>query len=671
MNEQNKTREGLLNDLRKLRQEYDDLKTLYETDISERKLSQKKFRDNEAKFQSLFMNMSEGSSLHELSYNDRGVAEDYIIIETNPAFEMILGMARENVIGKTSREAYGVDEPPYFEIYKQVAITGEPIAFETYFPPLAKHFSISVYCPYKGGFATIFEDITERKRIEQDLRVSLSKYKVLFDSSPVGITISDSRGQIIESNHLAKNLLGLSSEEQEKRSIIGEEWRIVRPDGTPMPASEFASVRALKEQRHIENVEMGIVKSQNQITWINVSAAPIPMEGYGVTITYHDISARKLAEESLRQTNDYLENLINYANAPIIVWDPQFRITRFNHAFEFLTGLNEAEVIGQSLEILFPPSLIEDSLMLIRKTLTGERWETVEIKIQHIDGSVRTVLWNSATLFNPDGITPIATIAQGKDITARKQTEAELNLKNEELLKTIAEKDKFFSIIAHDLRSPISSFLGLSQIMAEELHTLTLDQIQNIAVKMRKSASNLYELLENLLTWSLLQRGITTFEPSSFLLISKISESVQLISESAHPKEISINVEIPEDLEIYADENMFATVIRNLISNAVKFTPKYGKINISAKSSNDNMIQISVNDTGIGMSKILIANLFRLDENTNRKGTDGELSTGLGLLICKDFVERHGGNLWVESEEGKGSTFYFTVSKASSACLPL
>jgi len=375
-----------------------------------------------------------------------------------------------------------------------------------------------------------------------------------------------------------------------------------------------------------------------------------------------DITERKRKEDSLRDTNAYLENLLNYANAPIIVWDPHFRITRFNHAFESLTGRSEAGVIGQSLEILFPPALVDDSMALIRKTLTGERWETVEIKILHRDGSVRTVLWNSATLFLPDGLTPIATIAQGNDITARKQAETALNLKNEELLRTIAEKDKFFSIIAHDLRNPFNAFLGFTQIMAEELNTMTLDQIQKIAISMRNSANNLYQLLENLLEWSRLQRGMITYEPSTFFLMPKISNSMQSVLESARQKEITINYEVPENIEIYADENMFGTLIRNLASNAVKFTHKGGKIVIKARPAMVDSIEISVHDTGIGMNKNMIVNLFRIDENTNRKGTEGELSTGLGLIICKEFMEKHGGKLWVESEEGKGSTFRFTLS---------
>lgn len=147
---------------------------------------------------------------------------------------------------------------------------------------------------------------------------------------------------------------------------------------------------------------------------------------------------RKKAEEKLRETNNYLQNLIVYANAPIIVWDPHFRITQFNRAFESLTGRKASDVIGKSLELLFPPAMVENTMKLIRKTLTGERLEVIEISIQHIDGSVRTVLWNSATIFAPDGKTVVAIIAQGQDITERKKMEEELR-ENEKKFKDLVE----------------------------------------------------------------------------------------------------------------------------------------------------------------------------------------------------------------------------------------
>ena len=160
-----------------------------------------------------------------------------------------------------------------------------------------------------------------------------------------------------------------------------------------------------------------------------------------------------------------------------------------------------------------------------------------------------------------------------------------------------------------------------------------------------------------------MQRGMTPFIPALFSLKPKISESLVLVLETAKNKEIDIHYDIPEDFVAFADENMFESVIRNLVSNSVKFTPKGGRITVSANSVSENLLEISITDSGIGMSQKMISDLFRLDKNISRKGTDGELSTGLGLIICKDFIEKHGGKMRIESEVGKGSTFRFTLPK--------
>lgn len=242
-----------------------------------------------------------------------------------------------------------------------------------------------------------------------------------------------------------------------------------------------------------------------------------------------------------------------------------------------------------------------------------------------------------------------------------KRTEEEMKLKNEKLLKLNAEKDKIFSIIAHDLRSPFNSLLGLTQIMVEELPNLTKDEIRKIAVSMRNSATNLFHLLENLLYWARMQQGLIPSSPESVRLRPIVDEGIAIVLESAQNKGIEIAYDIPDDIEVFADNRMLQTVIRNLVSNAVKFTPKAGNVSLSAKATDDKSIEISIKDSGIGMSSAIIDKLFQLDIQINRKGTEGEPSTGLGLLLCKEFIEKLGGKIWVESEEGKGSVFYFTI----------
>ncbi len=239
-----------------------------------------------------------------------------------------------------------------------------------------------------------------------------------------------------------------------------------------------------------------------------------------------------------------------------------------------------------------------------------------------------------------------------------------LDLKNKELHELILTKDKFFSIISHDLRGPFNGFLGLSKLLAEDLDDLTQDEIQRIAVSMRDSSTNLFRLLENLLEWARMQQGGIIFNPDATRLITIIAETMRPVKDAANKKGIDISIEIQDDLEVFADAYMLASTIRNLASNALKFTHNGGKVTISAKAVPGNSVEITVKDTGIGMTSAMVDDLFRLDVQTKRRGTDDEPSSGLGLLLCKDFVEKHGGKIWAESEEGKGSTFCFTLPAA-------
>ncbi len=246
------------------------------------------------------------------------------------------------------------------------------------------------------------------------------------------------------------------------------------------------------------------------------------------------------------------------------------------------------------------------------------------------------------------------------DITDKKKVEQEIQQKNEELELLNREKDKLFSIIAHDLRGPFSTFMGLTQIMAERLSKLTLDEIQRMVLSMQSSSSNIYILLENLLQWATVQRGLIAFLPIKVSLSASINETNTIILEAAARKHITISNNIQTDIEVFADKNLLHSILRNLVSNAVKFTPIDGKIYISVSRGQHNVV-ISIKDSGIGISSEAMKNLFQIGLQNNSCGTEGEPSTGLGLILCKEFVEKHGGTIWAESEEGKGSTFSFSL----------
>jgi signal transduction histidine kinase len=178
---------------------------------------------------------------------------------------------------------------------------------------------------------------------------------------------------------------------------------------------------------------------------------------------------------------------------------------------------------------------------------------------------------------------------------------------------------------------------------------------------MKDSASNLYGLLENLLEWSRLKRGLMDFNPQRIMIKQLITQSIEVLKESARKKNISLHLSFSEDLEIFADLHMLEAVFRNLVSNAIKFTPVGGEVIISASETENHLIKINVTDTGIGMTPEMISKLFHISEKISRQGTEGEPSTGLGLLLCKEFIEKHNGRISVTSEQGNGSTFTITI----------
>jgi len=233
-------------------------------------------------------------------------------------------------------------------------------------------------------------------------------------------------------------------------------------------------------------------------------------------------------------------------------------------------------------------------------------------------------------------------------------------LKTAELKELNASKDKFFSIIAHDLKNPFGSIIGISEILKEETKASANFVLENYATIINNSAVQTFMLLENLLEWANSQRGKIQFTPVSIDLNVLISEEFNILYDRAKEKRIELINSLQDNLMIIADKNMIKTILRNLISNAIKFTNKNGKVEVKALINNVNL-EISVSDNGIGMSEEIKVKLFKLDGNLSTRGTEDEKGTGLGLILCKEFVEKHGGKIWVESEEGKGSVFRFTI----------
>ncbi len=245
------------------------------------------------------------------------------------------------------------------------------------------------------------------------------------------------------------------------------------------------------------------------------------------------------------------------------------------------------------------------------------------------------------------------------------ELDEKVNIRTAELQESNATKDKFFSIIAHDLRGPFNSMVGFIELLIENFDKYETSKQKEYINHINQSVQSSYKLLENLLLWSRAQRKTIEFNPSKENLFFLAEEIIDISRQAAEKKSISLLNLIDKNIDINIDKNMIATTMRNLISNAIKFTPQKGKITLEARSISDegkqNDVEITVKDTGLGIAPERQAKLFKISENISTKGTEKETGTGLGLILCKEFVERHGGKIWVESEVGEGSKFIFTL----------
>lgn len=389
----------------------------------------------------------------------------------------------------------------------------------------------------------------------------------------------------------------------------------------------------------------------------------------------HNAEERKRAENQLIQLQKAVKNM----RLGVTIADLNGNILYTNPAEASMHGYEMGELIGRPVGILAPPEYRHPMTPEQLQEWDGSVRESINIRK---DGTIFPVWLISDTVKDADGKL-IAIVTSCEDITERKQAEEELkkhrdhleesvnertlelSAANEKLAELNASKDKFFSIISHDLRSPFSVMLGYSQLIEANFETYGQDKIKRLFRKLRVAAERLYVLLENLLTWARIQQGVMENSPRA-LSIAKLAEEVrELMLSQASQKHIELRNATPTELFAYADYNMIGAVIRNLLSNALKFTPEGGSVTISAQRK-DPMIEVMIADNGIGIKEENVPKLFRVDAQYTNTGTAGEKGTGLGLNLCKDLVEQNGGTIRIESEFEKGTQVTFTLPMPSA-----
>ncbi len=430
-------------------------------DVTDQRLHEMELERSETKYRSVVQSAPYGMHFYELMSDGR-----LVLTGANKSAGQILKMNHARLIGKTIEEAFpGLAGSELYKIYKKVAETGEPWQSERvdyYEGRIAGAFNVFAFQTSPGSMAAAFMDITERIRVEEtaqalvrDIREEKDRLAALINSMSDEVWFARKDGKFVLANPPAMRTFLVDPASKEVNvDQMARSLEVLRPDGSPRPMDETPPLRALQGEIVKNEVEIVRVPDTGELRYRQVTATPVrdaAGEIIGSVSVVRDVTERKLAEDALRNTTEYLEKLITYANAPIIVWDTSFKITRFNRAFERMTGYAAREVIGKDLSMLFPSDSKDESLGLIAMTLSGERWESVEIPIRRTDNSVRVALWNSANIYEEDGQTLAATIAQGQDITERKEAEAALQeymrileRSNENLE---AEKDKLQFIV--------------------------------------------------------------------------------------------------------------------------------------------------------------------------------------------------------------------------------
>jgi len=588
------------------------------------------------------------------------MSEDNIIQLVTAAIESITAgnqnAAKEAIAGIDKN---GIPSDDLKKLFDVVAVLAQKQDDTTDFILNISHGNLEIDPPRHNQFISPFQRLSQslkdKETIQKALHESEALYRVTLNASPDGILLCDIHGQITMASLSVIKLLGCENEldllgEKLLHFIVPDDWDRFISYWERMMLGEKPQIAEYKG-KHIDGsfFDMEITGDLIKDKIGNIS---------GIIFDIRNISDRNLTKVKLKESEQRYRLLIETANEGILVAQG-IHLKFVNPKMLEITGYGKDELYSiPFLDLVHQDDrdfVISNYEKRIRLEYVEPRYQfrilTKDNDIKWVEVSGAAIDWDG----NP------ATFNFMTDISERKKTELQIKLKNEELLNLNAEKDKLFSIVAHDLRSPFGSFMKYTEMMAEDLYNMCLQEIQNMAVEMKESAINLNALLENLLEWSRMQSGLISFVPSSFLLKSKISESIALILQAAEKKDIVINYDIPPHLMIDADENMFKSIVRNLTFNAVKFTHRGGLITIRAKIEKNDAVEISIADSGIGISNDTIGKLFRLNKRTSRVGTEGEPSTGLGLILCKDFVEKHGGKIWAESEEAKGSTFYFTI----------
>lgn len=511
----------------------------------------------------------------------------------------------------------------------------------------------------------VIQDITKHKLSEEKFLQKEESYLTLIESLPMGIAIYQNR-KFTFINPAGIKLLGA----KEANEIVGQPIiKFIHPNSFTNFKKKIAELSLGKAGTSFEEklIRLDGTVIDAQITPIKTIINDIP----SIQVIVNDITEQKKIEQALKKSEDKFRLLT--VNLSDLVWtiNSEGIVTYVSPFIENILGHFSEEVIKKNLSKILTPTSIMSCLIELEEMksiiLSGKKMEPRKLILESIGKDVTSkwievttsAMYNSANNF-------IGFSGVCQDVTQGKKAEQILNeneilLANElQLKELIATKDKLFSIIAHDLRSPFNGILGFLELLQDKFDEFSDSEKKEYINVITNSANNTLNLLENLLIWAKSQTDRISYQPVKQTLLPILYSIKDTFNSTINLKKIDFKILISDDIEIIADTNMLITIIQNLISNAIKYSHQGGTISISAQK-NQNKIELFIEDKGIGMNKETKNKLFRIGEQVSIPGTYNEKGSGLGLILCKDFVERHNGSIYVNSEPDKGSKFLISI----------
>jgi len=511
-----------------------------------------------------------------------------------------------------------------------------------------------------GTFQCFMRDFTERKRTEVKLRESEELHRLLADNVNDVIWTMSLEGRFTYVSPSVEKLRGYTVEEVMQQSLN----EALTPESVAIAQSHLTmSFKTLSEGKPLPESRLEFEQpcKDGSTVWTEATTSGIfdtTGKFIGILGVTRDITGRKRAEELLKASEERFRQLIANSFDMIVLLDSNGIQHFVSESCEKILGYRPDELMNiDVIEKMIHPDDQEKLISEFKDAVNIGQGGT-QYRHRHKNGGwVHLEAFGTNQLKNPAIQSFVLNV---RDITERKKVEKALEESKTRLHELNATKDKFFSIIAHDLKSPFHSILGYCNILIKEIQKKDYEGIEKYTGIIQLASSRAMSLLMNLLEWARSQSGSIEFHPEYFETVSLINEVTKSLNDSFQQKSISISIKTPATTKAFADRNMIGTILRNLISNSIKFTNPGGTIIISANQNSDELI-IIVSDNGVGISEIAIDKLFRIDESYKKIGTHNEIGTGLGLILCKEFVDKHKGKIWVESKEGEGSTFSFSI----------